>query len=484
MNHFPLFLDVRGKTVLVVGAGPVADRKIELLCSAGAHVVVVARTAHPRVQARARSGGIELRLDEFEASQLAGVWLVVSATDDARLNQAVAAAAEARHVWCNVVDDAGLSSAQVPAIVDRSPIMVAVSSGGAAPVIARRLRERIETLIDPAVGLLGALVQRQRVAIRAARPDLAARRRFYGWLFDGPVLGALRSGRAKLAEALLGEALLNEPGDVPGKVLLVGAGPGDPGLLTLRGLRALNEADVILHDRLVSPQVLGLARRDALRIAVGKTPGEDHDATQRRIHALMAHHARQGRCVVRLKGGDPLVYGRGGEELEYLRANGIAYEVVPGITAALACGAYAGIPLTHRSHASEVVLSTAHRRAGGGQPEGPAAEPTRVYYMGVERLSSLCAQLIEQGLDRETPCALVENGSRANQRVVHASLEHIVSQSRRHTVRSPALFIVGAVAALGPRLAWFGETLAFDDGLEATAPLEASVPLAALEAVA
>lgn len=468
MNHFPLFLDLHGKTVLVVGAGLVADRKIELLCSAGAHVVVVARTANLQVQARARSGQIELRLDEFDASQLGGAWLVVAATNDPVSNRRIAQAAADRHLWCNVVDDASLSSAQVPAIVDRSPVVVAISSGGAAPVVARRLREQIETLVDPAVGLLGGLVQRQRTAIRTARPDLAGRRRFYDWLFDGPVLGALRRGRTKLAESLLGEALLRDPGDAPGKVLLVGAGPGDPGLLTLRGLRALNEADVILHDRLVSPEVLDLARRDALRIAVGKTPGENHDATQRRIHALMAHHARQGRCVVRLKGGDPLVYGRGGEELEYLRANGIAYEVVPGITAALACGAYAGIPLTHRSHASEVALSTAHRRADG-RPGGREAEPTRVYYMGVERLSSLCAQLMEQGLDRETPCALVENGSRANQRVVHASLEHIVSQSHRHAVRSPALFIVGAVASLGPRLAWFGETLVSDDGVEVSA---------------
>jgi uroporphyrin-III C-methyltransferase/precorrin-2 dehydrogenase/sirohydrochlorin ferrochelatase len=469
MNHFPLFLDLHGKTVLVVGAGLVADRKIELLCSAGARVIVVARAAHPQVRARARSGQVDLRLGEFEASQLGDAWLVVAATNDPVSNRRIARAAADRHLWCNVVDDASLSSAQVPAIVDRSPVVVAISSGGAAPVVARRLRERIETLVDPAVGSLGRLVQRQRAAIRAARPDLAGRRRFYEWLFDGPVLSALRSGRAKLAETLLDQALLRQADHATGKVLLVGAGPGDPGLLTLRGLRALNEADVILHDRLVSAEVLDLARRDALRVAVGKAPGEDHDATQRRIHTLMAHHARQGRCVVRLKGGDPLIYGRGGEELEYLRANDIAYEVVPGITAALACGAYAGIPLTHRSHASEVSLSTAHRRADSSHSGGREVEPTRVYYMGVERLAGLCAQLTEQGLDRDTPCALVENGSRANQRVIHASLERIASQSRRHAVRSPALFIVGAVAGLGPRLAWFGETLVSDDGMEGPA---------------
>ncbi|TAN28671.1 MAG: uroporphyrinogen-III C-methyltransferase [Castellaniella sp.] len=468
MNHFPLFLDLHGKTVLVVGAGLVADRKIELLRSAGARVVVVARTAHLQVQVRARSGDIELRLDEFEPSQLAGAWLVVAATDDARLNRAVATAAEARHLWCNVVDDAELSSAQVPAIVDRSPVTVAVSSGGAAPVIARRLRERIETLVEPAVGLLAELAQRHRSAIRAARPGLADRRRFYDWLLDGPVLAALRCGRPRQAEDLLDEALVGTVRPAAGKVLLVGAGPGDPGLLTLRGLRALNEADVILHDRLVSPEVLSLARRDARRIAVGKMPGEDHEATQRRIHGLMAQHARLGRCVVRLKGGDPLVYGRGGEELEYLREQGITYEVVPGITAALACGAYAGIPLTHRSHASELILSTAHRRAGDGPASDREAATTRVYYMGVERLDGLCARLMARGVGRGTPCALIENGSRANQRVIHAPLERVAIQARRAAVHSPALFIVGAVAGLGPKLAWFGETLTFDDDPQTT----------------
>ncbi len=287
------------------------------------------------------------------------------------------------------------------------------------------------------------------------------RRDFYDWLLDGPVLGALRRGRADEAESLLDQALAAANPPPAGRVLLVGAGPGDPGLLTLRGLRALNEADVILADRLVSPAVLALARRDALVIDVGKTPGGPHESTQARIHALMVSHARQGRCVVRLKGGDPMVFGRGGEELQHLKRHGIAYEVVPGITAALACGAYAGIPLTHRDHAQSLILATAHRQADAAGPQGPdgADGRTRVYYMGVERLPALSARLLAEGHAADLPCALVENGSRPEQRALHATLGSLAEQARRHAIHSPALVIVGEVTALGMDLAWFGETL-------------------------
>ncbi|QXL84408.1 siroheme synthase CysG [Comamonas sp. NLF-1-9] len=457
MEHFPLFLDLRGRRVLVVGAGLVAARKIALLRSAGARVTVVAKAAHPSVQAQAERGEIDLHLSTFEPRWLNGMWLVIAATDDEALNHAVAVAAAERHLWCNVVDDAARSSAQVPAIVDRAPITIAISSGGAAPVIARRLRERIEALVAPSIGALTALARRRRAAIRRTRPQLAARRRFYHWLLDGPVHDALRAAQPERAEALLAQALNEGESPVPGKVLLVGAGPGDPGLLTLRGLRALNEADVILHDRLVSDEVLQLARRDALRISVGKTPGEDHEATQRRIHALMLEHARQGLTVVRLKGGDPLVYGRGGEELLALRAHGIACEVVPGITAALACGAYAGIPLTHRGLADRLTLATAHRSADAEAARTESGH-TRVYYMGVERLGTLRAQLLRD-LPADTACAIVENGSRPEQRTLHATLATVLDEARAHAIASPALLIVGEVAALGQELAWFGQTL-------------------------
>src|SRR5690606_15928710 len=249
-----------------------------------------------------------------------------------------------------------LSSFQVPSIVDRSPLMIAISSAGSAPVLARRVRERIETLFDHTLGSLATLAAKYRPAIRNARPELRPRREFYDWLLDGPVAAALRRQQPEQAEQLLEDALEQPQALVTGKVVLVGAGPGDPGLLTLKALRALNEADVILYDRLVDAPILELARRDAEQISVGKIPGEDHNATQARIHALMLERAQQGQLVVRLKGGDAFVFGRGGEELEFLRAHQVPYEVVPGITAALACAAYAGIPLTHRDHAQSVRL--------------------------------------------------------------------------------------------------------------------------------
>ena len=469
MQHFPMFLEVRDRAVLVVGAGLVADRKIALLLDAGACVTVVAPQAHAQVQARAQAGQIALHTGVFEPRWLDGVWLVFAATNNEAVNASVAQAAAARQLWCNVVDDAARSSAQVPAIVDRAPLTIAISSGGAAPVLARRLRAKIEALVEPAMGALAALAQRQRAAIRTARPDLLGRRQFYDWLLDGPVLAALRRGRGQQAQALLQQALTQAPQPLRGKVVLVGAGPGDAGLLTLRGLRALNEADVILYDRLVSPEVLALARRDAHCIDVGKTPGQDHEATQQRIHALLLSHVAQGQQVVRLKGGDSLVFGRGGEELQVLRAHGVDYEVVPGITAALAAGAYAGIPLTQRGLADQLTLATAQRRKGAPATEPAAPAPltaaaldpltTRVYYMGVEGLPALCTRLLTQGLAADTPCALIENASRPEQRVLHATLADVAAQAQQHGVRAPALFIVGQVTQLGRELAWFGETI-------------------------
>ena len=249
----------------------------------------------------------------------------------------------------------------------------------------------------------------------------------------------------------------------PGKVILVGGGPGDPGLLTLKALRALNEADVILYDRLAGEEVLALGRRDALRISVGKTPGEDHEATQRRIHATMLEHARAGACVVRLKGGDAFVFGRGGEELEFLRAHGIAYEVVPGITAALACAAYAGIPLTHRDHAHSVTLATAHASARANESADVGAwqaasvrGQTQAFYMGVSQLPALRERLLQQGRGADTPFALVENGTRSRQRVLCGRLDELAELARAHAIQAPALLLVGEVAAMAPRLHWYG----------------------------
>ncbi len=455
---FPLFADLHGRIVLVVGGGAVALRKTRALLAAGACVRVGAPRLTDGLAELADAGTIEHRAGDFIDDWLDGAWLAIAATDDAAINAAVAAAGAARRILVNVVDDAEASSFHVPARIERGPLQIAISSGGGAPMLARHLRECFETQIDEAFGALAALLTRERERIRTRYPDLRERRRFFGRVLEGPLLQRLRQGQAQAAERVFDDALAaNIPKAAHGSVVLVGAGPGDPGLLTLRGLRALNEADVILHDRLVSADVLALARRDADFIEVGKQANRHH-VTQDRIHALMLQHARAGKRVVRLKGGDPFVFGRGGEELEFLRAHGIAYEVVPGITAALACAAYAGVPLTHRAHAQSVRLLTAHCMDSSDTLDWralAAERQTLAVYMGVAGLEAFRDRLIAHGRSADTPFALIENGSRPNQRVIVGTLGELPERAREHDVQSPALLILGEVAALAEQLHWF-----------------------------
>ena len=475
MKLYPLFADLAGRRVLVVGGGAVAERKAQALLDAGATVVVGAPSVSAALKAWASAGRVHLHEAAFEETWLDDVWLVVAATNEPLLNRRIATLAQRRRLFVNVVDDAGLSSFQVPAVIDRAPVTIAISSGGTAPVLARLLRERLEAWLDPALGPLAALAAGLRGKIRARLPDTGARRRFYERLLTGAVPALLRRGQPGRARAEAERLLAEAPATSAGSVVLVGAGPGDPGLLTLRGHRALHEADVILYDRLVSADVLALARRDAERIEVGKEAGHHH-VTQDRIHELMLAHARAGRRVVRLKGGDPFVFGRGGEELEFLRAHGVPYEVVPGITAALACAAYAGVPLTHREHAQSVRLVTAHCRRSHDTLDWAALaqeHQTLAVYMGVGELATLQERLLAHGRGPATPFALVENGSRPEQRVVTGTLARLHQLAQAHAVRSPALLILGEVAALAPVLAWFGE-----------APLGEPVPPGVLSAAA
>ncbi|WP_114241244.1 siroheme synthase CysG [Dyella sp. C9] len=458
MKLYPLFADLSGRAVLVVGGGVVGERKAAGLLESGAQVTVGAPEITPELRRWAESGRIRWFAGAFHDSWLDEPWLVIAATGDAALHAHIAEQAARRRIFVNVVDDAERSSFHVPAVVDRAPVTIAISSGGHAPMLARLLRERMELLIDPVVGPLASLLAQLRSRIRMRLPDLARRRRFYERLLGSPVQSLLRRGQWALAEAAA-ERLLDATEPLgAGSVVLLGAGPGDPGLLSLRGLRALNEADVILHDRLVSAEVLALARRDAERIEVAKQAG-NHQTTQAQIHALMLQHASAGRRVVRLKGGDPFVFGRGGEELEFLRAHGIAYEVVPGITAALACAAYAGVPLTHRDHAQSVRLVTAHCQASIDTLDWPALAQERqtlAVYMGTSELPVIQQQLLAHGRAASTPFALVENGSRLEQRVITGSLDQLVEHARRYELRPPALLIIGEVAALAETLAWYG----------------------------
>ncbi|WP_347259326.1 siroheme synthase CysG [Rudaea sp.] len=459
MHLFPLFADLSGRRIVVIGGGIVAERKVALLLAAQARVVVVAPVLGENLRQWANEGRLAHLAASFDAMQLDEAWLAVAATDAAGVNAAVAAAAAARRIFVNVVDDAALSTFHVPAIVDRAPLTIAISSGGAAPMLARLARERIETLFDHTWGALAALLAKTRSRIRERFARIEERRRFYERVLRGEVASLLRQQRQGEAEAALDRALSSsqgQPASNPGSVILVGAGPGDPGLLTLNALRALNEADVILYDRLVSAEILDLARRDAERVDVGKIVG-NHHTPQAAINALLVEHARMGRQVVRIKGGDPFIFGRGGEEIEYLRAHGIEYSIVPGITAAIACAAYAGIPLTHRDHAQSVRFATAHRRRSDSEAgELTAAGETLAIYMGVAEATTLRDSLYADGWSPATPFAIVENGTRPQQRVLVGLLAELVECAHAFEVRAPALLIVGDVAALAAANHWFG----------------------------
>ncbi|WP_233839884.1 siroheme synthase CysG [Dyella sp. 2HG41-7] len=462
MQLYPLFADLSDRPVLVVGGGDVAARKTSMLLKAGAKITVGAPVLGPQLREWVQQGRIAYLPGAYQSAWLDGVWLVIAATRSRPLNARIAAEGHALQRWVNVVDDPALSSFQVPALIDRSPLLVAISSGGAAPMLARRLRERIESLLDPALGSLLQLAQRYRSRIRARYADLGVRRRFYDWLHDDIVLASLRASQPARAEQQLVAALddYQEPKQ-QGSVVLVGAGPGDPGLLTLRALRALNEADVILHDALISEEILDLARRDATRISVGKRGGGTH-TPQPSIHALLLEHAKAGRRVVRLKGGDPFVFGRGGEELEFLRTHGIAYEVVPGITAAVACAAYTGVPLTHRDHAHSVRLVTAHCQHSVDDldwAELAREKQTLAIYMGVGQLEKLTQQLIAHGRRAATPFVLVENGSLPQQRTLTGTLGELPTLAARHAIGAPAMLILGEVAAHAEVAHWYGELL-------------------------
>ncbi len=459
MRYYPLFLDLRGRPVLLVGAGSVAWRKFTLLERAGADVRVVAPTANGAFREAAAAGRVAWTPRAFAADDIADARFVIAATSDASVNADVAAAAESRRIPVNVVDAPALCSAILPAIVDRDPVLVAIGTEGTAPVLARRLRERIEALLEPSLGALARLCQRWRARVAARLPEVGTRRRLWEQVVDGAPASALRAGREADADEAVAALLARSRAEpVTGEVALVGAGPGDPGLLTLHALRAIQDADVVFHDALVSDAVLELVRRDAEKIAVGKRGG-GHSVAQDAIHDALLEAARAGRRVVRLKGGDPLTFARGGEELQFLRAHGVSYRIVPGITAASACAAYAGIPLTHRDHAQSLRYVTAHCANSLDQLDWPSlAAPgqTLAVYMGVALAGEFSTRLRRAGMPAQTPVAVVENGSRPGQRVVIASVQTLAARIRETRVQTPAMMLIGGVCSLAADLHWFG----------------------------
>jgi uroporphyrin-III C-methyltransferase / precorrin-2 dehydrogenase / sirohydrochlorin ferrochelatase len=454
MDYLPVFLRLHGECVVVVGGGQVALRKALWLRRAGAHVTVVAPHLHPELGQRVARGELTHIASGFSSAQLAHAVAVVAATDDRTANAAVAAAARERRVPVNVVDDAELSSFIFPAIIDRSPIVVAVSSAGHSPVLARRVREQIEALLPERLGALARFMGARREALRRALAP-RARRALWERVASGPVATHVLAGDEPRADRALARELLASRLSAPqaavgeslGEVYLIGAGPGDPDLLTLRALQLLQRADVILYDRLVSEAVLERARRDAERICVGKTYG-DH-GQQEHIHELLVRLAGEGKRVARLKGGDPFVFGRGGEEIEVLAAHGIPYTVVPGITAALGAAAAAELPLTHRRLASSVTFVNGHAGDAALPDWRFFANPrhTVVVYMGVAQLPGIIARLRAAGAASGHPVAIIERATLPEQRILRGTLADIMALAAAQQVEAPALLIVGDVAA-------------------------------------
>jgi len=459
MDYLPLFHNLKGRKCLVVGGGEIALRKVRPLLEAGAIVRVVAPEIRPALKELADKGTIQISCKTFHPDDMAGVALVIAATSDTQVNEQVSRFARERNIMVNVVDNPALCSVIFPAIIDRSPVQIAISTGGSAPVLARLLRGKLESLLPDGYGKLAALADKFRPAVKARLESENSRRSFWEKVFEGPIAELVFRGRMQDAEQALAEALEYPDIQTCGEVYLVGGGPGDPDLLTFRALRLMQQADIVLYDRLVSKEVLNLVRRDAERIYVGKTAG-DHPVTQDNINRKLVEYALQGHRVLRLKGGDPFIFGRGGEEIEHLAEHGIPFQVVPGITAASGCASYAGIPLTHRDHAQSVRFIAGHRRDDElDLPWEELAAPgqTLVFYMGLNGLETICHQLMTHGMDAATPAALIEKGTTARQRTFVGNLADLPEKVRLGEARAPTLIIVGHVVGLHHKLNWFGE---------------------------
>jgi uroporphyrin-III C-methyltransferase/precorrin-2 dehydrogenase/sirohydrochlorin ferrochelatase len=457
MEFLPLFHKLQGRRVLVVGGGEVALRKARLLADAGAVLRVVALDVLGELKQLVASDTGELFVREYQAADLVGTVLVIAATDDTELNARISADAQARGIPVNVVDAPALCSVIFPAIVDRSPLIIAVSSGGDAPVLARLVRAKIETWLPATYGQLAGLAGRFRARVKAMLPNVQQRRVFWEEVFQGQIAESVFAGKLREGEQLLESKLAGSSERDVGEVYLVGAGPGDPDLLTFRALRLMQQADVVLYDRLVAPAIIELCRRDAERIYVGKQRSE-HAVPQDQINQRLVDLAKDGKRVLRLKGGDPFIFGRGGEEIEELASHGIPFQVVPGITAASGCAAYSGIPLTHRDYAQSVRFVTGHLKDGTTNlPWNDLVAPgqTLVFYMGLVGLPSICQQLIAHGRAASTPAALIQQGTTRNQRVFTGTLETLPQLVAEHEVKAPTLVIVGEVVQLRDKLAWF-----------------------------
>ena len=458
MKHYPVFLSLTDKPCVVVGGGAVAERKVESLLNAGGMVTVVSPNLTDQLSHLAKESEITYVNREYQADDIREAFLVVAATDNSKVNQAIAELANKTNTMVNVVDASHLSNFIVPSVLDRSPVTVAVSTGGASPVLARQLRMKLESMIPSSCGELAGITEeyREKVKQKFATPE--GRKDFWENTLKSAFVELVYAGQVKEARKLLDDLLEQEVTCAQiGEVYLVGAGPGDPDLLTFKAVRLMQRADVMVYDRLVSKPILDMANKNAQRIYVGKEK-DNHAVPQDKINELLVELAKQGKRVLRLKGGDPFIFGRGGEEIETLVEEGVPFQVVPGITAAAGCSSYAGIPLTHRDYAQSVTFATGHLKDGSINLNwDQLAQPnhTNVFYMGLTGISVISEQLIAHGLPANTSAALVEQGTTRNQRVHIGTLESLPQLVKDSGVRAPTLTIIGNVVELHDKLHWF-----------------------------
>lgn len=479
MDTFPLFFKLTNQPVLIVGGGEVAQRKADLLSRAGALITILAPEISEEIRELLADEKHSLITAQYDKKYIEGKRIVIAGTDDERLNRRVHADCKDLNIPVNVVDTPPLCDFIFPAIVDRNPIVIGISSNGKAPVLARLTRARLETLIPQGYGRLAKLAGDMRDEVKSKIPTLTGRRQFWEKTFEGKVSELMFSGRDSEAEKALKDNLEAATNEIAsntsdtesnnkkniGEVYIVGAGPGDPELLTFKALRLMQQADIVYHDALVSAEVLDLCRRDAHKVFVGKKRS-NHAVAQQGINQLMINAAKSGKRVVRLKGGDPFVFGRGGEEIQALRAAGIPYQVVPGITAAGAAACYTGIPLTHRDHSQSVRFVTGFLKSGepnNGFESLTNPNETIVFYMGLHSLERLTSGLIEAGRSKETPIAIISQATRPTQQVITGTLQDIVAKHQANPLPTPALLIVGEVAKLHDDLAWYGNHITNSD---------------------
>ncbi len=462
MDYLPLFLDIKNKSCLIVGGGVIAERKVSILARAQANITIVAPNITSEIKRKLGEQIVwqekKFTIDDL-TNDLSNYLIVIAATDDRKVNAEIAQLCREKNILVNSADDSKNCDFILPSIIDRSPVQIAVSTGGASPVLARMLRTKLENCTPASYGHLAKLIEDNRDGVKKKFSTIDQRRKFWEQVLQGPIAELVFANQSTAAQKLLEETIQQADDSAPskGEVYLVGAGPGDPDLLTFRALRLMQQADVVVYDRLVSQEIMDLVRKDAEHIYAGKERSQ-HTLQQETINQLLVRLAKDGKRVLRLKGGDPFIFGRGGEEIDSLVDENIPFQVVPGITAAAGCAAYAGIPLTHREYSQAAIFATGHLKDGTVDLNWEMlahSNQTLVFYMGLHGLQIISDNLIKHGLSAMTPAALIMQGTTVNQKNIIGTLENLPALVEQHNVKPPTLVIIGDVVQLHKKLNWF-----------------------------